>query len=718
MGYSATALSLGRQIPAGIIVGLSAVIFSLSYGALLFAGPLAPFVGYGITVALITAVIGALFGVLSKEKAFISGPDSNTISVLASTLAVIGSVGVSGNTALELAIATVFMSSVLSVLVFYGCARAQLSGLIRYIPFPVMAGFLASTGWLMTSGALNIIAQTPLSFAGLQQFLRDPLNPALGLGLLVAASLFALARRVSGALLIPLVVATATLLVNLALASPWCSAEACRPELWMFPRLSALPWLAPWNIAWDSSYLNHFVQNLPGLLVICFVGLLTILLSVTSLELSFKKEFDLNQSLRTHALLSGAAALLGGFTSIISIGRTSLNKQAGGGAVSGVIAAGLCLVALLGGGAMLAYIPKAALGGLVLYLGLNMLKQWLWDQRHNVDLHEYAQIVLILALVAKFGFMVGFSAGLLISCAMFIVSFSRTPIADLATHLAVFSSSVVRSPTEADCLRAHGASTLLYRLSGYVFFGSASKIDDVFLNLVGDQDRQVKGAVIDFSRVNGIDGSAISVFHRILRRYRDTNMQFYFVYSDKNELSVRSIAQTDATSGNLHFFPTLDHAVEAAEDQLIAAWAGEVDEVTLFGFLSNSVERGIFLSFCELREVHQGQLLCAEGDHSDEVLFVHSGSLEVVKAIPGAAPLRLAKVRKGAMVGELAFYSGQVRTGSIVAVEDSSVYILNREVLRRMRAFHPQLAARFDQMVIQKISRDLAKSNNFVAMFR
>ena len=78
--------TLARQTSAGAIVGLSAVIYSISYGALLFSGPLVGYVGFGITVALITAIIGALFGMFSEEGTFISGPDSNTISVMAGTM--------------------------------------------------------------------------------------------------------------------------------------------------------------------------------------------------------------------------------------------------------------------------------------------------------------------------------------------------------------------------------------------------------------------------------------------------------------------------------------------------------------------------------------------------------------------------------------------------------------------------------------------------------
>ena len=97
---------LGRQATAGLIVGLSAVIYAISYGALLFSGPLADYVGFGITIALITAVIGGLFGALSEERTFFSGPDSNTVSVLASVLAVM-SAAMPAPQSLTLAVATV-----------------------------------------------------------------------------------------------------------------------------------------------------------------------------------------------------------------------------------------------------------------------------------------------------------------------------------------------------------------------------------------------------------------------------------------------------------------------------------------------------------------------------------------------------------------------------------------------------------------------------------
>lgn len=418
------------------------------------------------------------------------------------------------------------------------------------------------------------------------------------------------------------------------------------------------------------------------MLVVSFVGLLTILLSVASLELSYHKEFDLNKALKTHALLGGISALLGGFVGIIAIGRTTLNRQAGGGAVAGVVASAMCLAMLLGAEPVIAVVPKAALGGLVLFLGLNMLKQWLWGRRRTTTRVEFTQIFLILALVANYGFLVGFAAGLLISCIVFVITYSRIPLADLATNLSLFASSVVRPDYEAETLREHGDKTLLYRLSGYVFFGSA-----------------------------------IGVFQRILRRYRDTEPNFYFVTAPGNDAALRSIAADPQGSRRIAYFPSLDHAVKTAEEHIIAAWDDGGDRDALFAFLEEA-DRAAFAAYCELTDIAQGGMLCAENDQADAMFFVASGSLEVIKDANGAAPLRLAKLHEGAMVGEIAFYTGEPRTASIMAVVGSSVYVLSKEALARLRSENARLATLFDHMAVCKVSRALARTNKLLAMFR
>ncbi len=711
------AATIARQASAGLISGLSAVIYALSYGALLFAGPLAGLVGYAITVTLITAIIGAVMGALSDGKSFIAGPDSNTITVLASIVAGLGAMNLTeattGRLALELALTTTMLTCILCGLTFFFVARANLSQLVRYIPFAVMAGFLAATGWLIASGALNIIAGLPLSIAGFDAFIAAPWRPELAVGLVVTGVLFTLAPRVSGAVLIPAVMLIATLFVNLVLESGVCASSACAPERWLFEKMTALPWLPPWDFTLRLQDAGFLFDHLPAMLVVAFVGLITALLSVASLELSYKKEFDLNKILQQHAAGSGLAAMVGGFTPILSIGRTLLNHRTGGGRVGGFIAAAVCLATLMGAGGVVSYVPKPALGGLVLFLGLGMLKQWLWDPWRTASRVEIAQIVLILALVANFGFMVGFSAGVILSCAVFIITYSRIPIASVSTNLSLFSSSVARPEADTKILREHGQKALIHRLRGYVFFGSASKIDKVFRAMPDE----VEAVVIDFSSVSGIDSSAVGVFQRMLRRHQYKETVFYLVYGDGTERAVRAISLAEIKD-RIHYMSTLDRAVETAEDDLIVRNGGGGARATALQFLDQPSSRATFLGYCEYRKVARGEALCAEGDRSNEVFFLESGSLEVLKVTTDRRVLRLAKLHAGAMVGELAFYTGDARTASIGADTDAVVYVLRRDGLARLRAEHPDLATMFDHMVIHKVSHALTRANKLLAVYR
>lgn len=706
-----------RQTSAGIIAGLSAVIYALSYGALMFAGPLAPLVGYAITVTLITATIGAVTGALSDGRSFISGPDSNTVTVLASFLVALGTLDLAGSavgqTRLELALAAVALTSVFCGLTFFFVARANLSQLVRYIPFSVMAGFLAATGWLIASGALNIIAGLPLSMAGLEAFAANPWRPELAVGIFIALLLFILSSRVSGAILIPAVMAAATLLVNVALRSDACAAAQCASDAWLFGQMAALPWLPPWELTLDLSDTGFLFDHLPGMLVVAFVGLVTMLLSVASLELTHRREFDLNKILHQHAAAAGLSAALGGFVPILSIGRSLLNHRAGGGRVGGLIAAAFCLATLFGAGAIVSYIPKPALGGLVLFLGLGMLKQWLWDPWRTASRVELGQIVLILLLVANFGFMVGFAAGVVLSCAVFIVTYSRLPIASVSTNLSLFTSSVARSEADTHILREHGEKVLLYRLRGYVFFGSASKIDKVFRAMPD----AIEAVVIDFSSVSGIDSSAVGVFQRMLRRHQAKTTIFYLVYGEATERAVRAI-DLISTSGRVIYCQTLDEAVEIAEDHLIGRKGSVRDDPSALQFLKDPAERATFLGYCEMRKIARGDTLCQEGDRSNEVFFLESGALVVLKSAGDKRVLRLAKLHAGSMVGELAFYTDEARSASIAADSDATVYVLRRDALAQLRGAHPDLAALFDRMVIQKVSHALTRANKLLALYR
>ena len=702
---------IATQLSAGLIVGFSVIIYGVSLGALLFAGPLAGLLGYAVTASLITAAIGALIGVFSQEKAFISGPDANTISVLAGPLAVLGSLPMTQNATLQLVMCMIFVTSLVCAAGFYTVARLNLANLMRYIPFSVMAGFLAASGWLMASGALNIIAATPLTLAGLAKFIEMPFRPELLAGIGVALALQLLSKRIDNTILIPGVLIVTSLLINLYLASGLCEPYGCDRQRWLFGGLGTTQWLPPWALEWHWSTMKVVLSHLPMMLVFCFVGMLTMLLSVASLETDFATEFDLNRVIRTQSGTAALGAVLGGFPCIISIGRTAINHKTGGGAVAGVLASLCCVAMLLGAGSVIAYIPKAALGGLILYLGVNLLKQWLWNQRRSASRLELVEITLIVVVVANVGYLIGFFTGLAIACLIFVVRYSRLPLVDSASDVSLFSSRVIRPQYQAEILQQHGHRALLYRLKGYVFFGSTASIDQMFEKI---DMHQLEAVVIDFSQVTGIDTSAIGVFQRILRRYQALPVEFYFVFSANNPKSRTLISRDKMASQQVHYFDSLDHALEQVEEALILNHNQTIIEHSCFEFIQQPADLALFMNYVELWEVSAGQALRHQGEYSPELFFVEEGTFEIASKIDANVTRRLAKLTKGAVTGEMAFYTGEAGVASIIALTDARVYVLHQEALARMRTDNPALATQLDHMVIRKLVSSLCRSNKFL----
>ena len=419
----------------------------------------------------------------------------------------------------------------------------------------------------------------------------------------------------------------------------------------------------------------------------------------------------MDKIVRVHGATSLIAAIFGGFVGIISVSRTTLNQSGGGGKLSGVVASLICLAFFLGAGVVLTVIPKAALGGLILFLGIGMFKQWLWDQRHVVSKIEFAQILLILLLVAQFGYLSGFVAGIIISCLVFVYTYSQIGLAFPPTDLSEFSSTVVRAEQQVKVLKNSGKKIAIFRLSGYVFFGSASKIDGLFKSINIDL---MEGVIIDLSHISGIDRSAIGVFQRIIRRYAHKNLQFYLVFSDKNRVLVQSIGSVDEGGHLVSFYGSLDSAIEHAEEELITKFGTDAATKTIFHFIDNPEDSAIFQTYCTFKNVPEGEVIVKEGDlDSGEIYFLESGEFGVSELVDGEL-FTLAKFLPGSIVGEISFYTHRARSATISALSPSMFYTLTEAKMAKMRKENPALATKLDLMVITKLSNSLQRADKLI----
>jgi sulfate permease, SulP family len=91
--------SLAHSVIAGVVVGVFSILFYVSYAALIFSGPVAPWLAYGLTATFITGAVGGTITLWRSSLPFaIGGPDGSTGAVIAALVATLATrLGVNGD---------------------------------------------------------------------------------------------------------------------------------------------------------------------------------------------------------------------------------------------------------------------------------------------------------------------------------------------------------------------------------------------------------------------------------------------------------------------------------------------------------------------------------------------------------------------------------------------------------------------------------------------
>src|ERR1700761_4805541 len=146
---SRTQAALG-DVFAGLVCSILSIAYCLSYAALIFNGRLTPSLAYGVTVTFLSAAIGGSIVAWRSSLPFaVAGPDSSISVVLAALVATLiqhlGSADPLVPTLIAISATTALTGILLCVLGFTHAGRA-----IRFVPFPVIGGFLGATGLVET----------------------------------------------------------------------------------------------------------------------------------------------------------------------------------------------------------------------------------------------------------------------------------------------------------------------------------------------------------------------------------------------------------------------------------------------------------------------------------------------------------------------------------------------------------------------------------------
>lgn len=160
--FSFDSHQLVTGITAGLVIGMITVVLSVSLAALVFSGEMSVYIQRGVGLFLFGAFVVTLFAsLLGSLPGTAIGPQDGPAALVAVMAGGIAGM-LAGSSGVEVAFFTtaagIIISSLVTGAILLVIGQFGLGNLVRYIPYPVVGGFLAGTGWLLTRGAIEVMA--------------------------------------------------------------------------------------------------------------------------------------------------------------------------------------------------------------------------------------------------------------------------------------------------------------------------------------------------------------------------------------------------------------------------------------------------------------------------------------------------------------------------------------------------------------------------------
>jgi SulP family sulfate permease len=708
------ATSIARSITTvfftAFFIAALEIIFVLAFTALLYSGDLTSQVpralGFIIVGDAIMCILIAIFssnpGAIGVEQ---DTPGAMLAVITGAIIATLSSAGTAQFATVTLLIVstTLITGALLLVLGYF-----KLGGIVRFLPYPVIGGFLAGSGWLLVQGGIGIMANQPIGLIWFRVEIMALWLPGLILGIISRIA----SQKIQKPYTIPLLMLAASLLfygsarimdISTAdlRATGWLLDSYASASLWEFPLAPSFLSQVDWSVLLAQS------PTILPIALICAIGLL---LNSSGIELLIKKDLDLNRELIVAGFGNLFAGLAGGLVGHQDISFSTLSHyMTGGKRMVGILTGIFIGATLFVGTSAVLYAPKFVFGAVLIYLGIELLMNWVYDAWFKFSRTDFLVIVIILVIMAVSGVLESIIAGLILAVVMFAVSYSRISVIKFAFSGREFRSRVSHPVHEQQVLDAHGNELYVMKFEGFIFFGTANAIFDAVRNRAKSTELDtLKYCLMDFAKVSGIDSTGMLSFDRMLQWNQEQGIQL--VITGMPPVMQKQFLQANSSSNQkaLHFLPSLDRGLEWCENAIIHSYftdlqirqgiANQLNEI----LKSKNAYR--MMPYMERLEYLEGEYLIREGEASDFIYFIHSGQVTAQLETPGQDPIRLETIYSGRAVGEISFYLGTKRTASVIADKDTVVYSLSVNDVDDMEANDPETANIFHRLNVLLLS--------------
>ena len=480
----------------GLTAAIVALPLALAFGVASGAGPMA-----GLWGAICVGLFAALFG---GTPAQISGPTGPMTIVMASVFTQFA-----GQPAV--AFTVVLMAGAFQVL--FGWLR--LGRYVNLMPYPVISGFMTGIGCILIIMELDPLLgfETPQNVINALTVLPGylaHLNPgALAIGALALGIVLFTPRRIGRLVPSPLIAIVVCSLAALGLPDV--------PLLGSIPR--GLPQLhLP---VFDFAQLNHMLVSAA---VLAALGSVDSLLTSLVADNVTRSYHDSDKELVGQGIGNMVAGVFGGIAGAGATIRTLSNVQAGGRTpLSGVVHALALLVIVLGLGPLVAWVPHAALAGILIKVGIDVI-DWRFIKRlHRAPRVDLVLMLVVLVLTVFVDVITAVAVGIVLASLAFVKEMAELQVDSIKTvsdpdHVTMFD------PETARMMREHRDRIMFLHLSGLISFGAANELLRKF-STTGNYDV----LIIDLLDVPKVDGSAALALEEVIQQAIDAGKNVFIV---------------------------------------------------------------------------------------------------------------------------------------------------------------------------------------------
>ena len=546
---------LGKDTIAGLTACIVMIPSVLAYAELVHLPPIT-----GIYAAIMACIGYAIF---SSSRHVIAGPDA-AIGLLAGSAIL----PLAGDDPARIAVLAAELA-VFSGLVLLAASKLKLGIIADLLSRPVLVGYLNGASLVLIATQLGKLFGIktqgeeffPLVF-GIVERLSETHGPTFGPGVFLILLLIALARglpRVPAALIVSAVAVACVYFLDLEDrgVSLVGTVEPGMPSILLFkPRWSDVAALAPAAVA------IAFLAFSDG-----------ILLAQTFAEKN-NYEVDANQELLALGAANVMASMAQGFPVSASQSRSSVVDALGAKSqVAQLVAAGGLVLFLLFFTPLLALMPKAALGAILVVTAFGMLETASLRMLLRIDRSEFAIAVGVTLIILLTGVVPGIIAGLLLSLIDVLYEISRPRDAVLR-----------RLPSDGkfhDCLDPdEGESVpglIVYRLYAPLIFANARFVVARIRELVDQAGGSLECLVLDAQAISDLDVTAAQRLTELYQELTELGIEIKIADSPRPFREQLTKVGLSSKVGSEHFYVSVKKAVESFERRK-AIEAGEMPD--------------------------------------------------------------------------------------------------------------------------------------------